>query len=193
MFTALRDENQADVAALWRVARSVHLVHMSVRIIDSSNQGTLLRASLECSAEGSLYTESSFLLYSRKLVNFLNATLGKTSRSLEKDLLWLQGNFPALRYGGQPINRAMLHAAQCVVGVFQDDPGATAAAAALVRLSLRRGPDVLSLQYTKMAQLASAVRRWSLDNLSVEPRTQRRSSNGLVQESPILAASLLSL
>lgn len=164
MFIALKDENRTNVAALWRVARSVL---MSVRIIDSSNEGTLLRASLQCSAEGSLYTESSFLLWSRKLVSYLNATLGKTSRSLKKDVIWLQNNFPSLRYKGQLINRAMLHAAQSVVVVFQDDPGAAAATAALVRLSLQHGPDILSLHYTTMAQLASAVRRWSLDSLSV--------------------------
>ena len=167
MFIALKDEAHADILALWRVARSVNL---SVRLIDKDmDKGALLKASLLCSGEANYYTENSFLLWSLKLADFLKVSLPmpKTSRSLKKDLRWLEDNEPGLRYRGQAINRAMLHASQCVVSVFHEDPGSAAAADALLRLSLRHGPDVLSLHYTKMVQVASCVRRWSLDRLSI--------------------------
>ena len=158
MYQALQQGKNLDVQALWTVARSCP---MSV-VNAGEDQQAILAACLHASSDGYRYIESSFLHWSIQLSDLLDNALGTASRSLKKDLIWIQEHHKNMMFGGQFLTRSMLHACSVVVAVFHKGPMAEAAAASLVALGCQHG-HLVHQNYTRMREIASAAKRWCLD------------------------------
>ena len=82
MFQAMRTENKDLINHLWRVGGSVAMTVNYISGGGSEAMSQLLSASLVASSAGQLIVEDSFLVWSEKVLRFLDALLGPKKRSL---------------------------------------------------------------------------------------------------------------
>ncbi|CAE7373380.1 unnamed protein product [Symbiodinium natans] len=193
MFRAIRGEDWANVRALWKVGGSVpiHLHYVETLPLEDmllllvfncllvahwagecrarflcqekgspmDSKKYLMQESLKASRLRSLYCENGFVVWARKFVEYLK--MFSTKRSSRKDMDRLVDCSPDIAYNGQVLNTTMILAATSVSECFIDD-----AAEALQRLSRKFGSEFLACQYSKLAALASAAKRWATETLT---------------------------
>jgi len=99
------------------------------------------------------WMSDNFLTFSRMLAMLLEVhpELPKNQQQLLQRL----GNYN-VRYGGSPLNRAMLQAATCVHQTIDD-----AAAAALLAIEREYGRDIFSSSYNKIARLCQLAQSFT--------------------------------